>query len=325
MAADRIRLVDVAARAGVTSTTASLALNGKPGVSEAVREKIVRLAREMGYVPHQGARALARGRSGHWAAWVTGPDDIWSRWLSGVLTQTSMRVIVSRLPSRERRRDMLRLATAEGRVDGCLVFDPDGDDAGLQPLWEHGIPTIVAGRRSHWFDCLEIHDRQALDTLMAQLSLGGRRAIALVATRTQRHRDDDRIRAWREAMREHADAPLVVITEDSPEQGMSAATQLLAQTRRPEAVLCLAGDRSALGILREARLRHLSVPGDLAVAGWGDLPFAAWVEPELTTVSAPWEDLGIRSALTLARRASRKDLPRIHRTVDARAVVRRSG
>jgi DNA-binding LacI/PurR family transcriptional regulator len=68
-----------------------------------------------------------------------------------------MRVIVSRLPSRERRRDMLRLATAEGRVDGCLVFDPDGDDAGLQPLWEHGIPTIVAGRRSHWFDCLEIH------------------------------------------------------------------------------------------------------------------------------------------------------------------------
>jgi LacI family gluconate utilization system Gnt-I transcriptional repressor len=118
---------------------------------------------------------------------------------------------------------------------------------------------------------------------------------------------------------------LVVIAEDSPEQGMSAATQLLAQARRPEAVLCLAGDRSALGILREARLRHLSVPGDLAVAGWGDQPFAAWVEQELTTVSAPWEDLGIRSALTLARRASRKDLPRIHRTVDARAVVRRSG
>jgi len=325
MASERVRLVDVAGRAGVTSTTASLALNGKPGVSDAVRERIVRLAREMGYVPHQGARALARGKSGLWAAWVTGPDEIWSRWLSGVLTQTSMRVVVARLPSRERRRDMLRQATAEGRVDGCLVFDPEGDDAGLQPLWEHGIPTIVAGRRSHWFDCLEIHDRQALDALLAHLSLGGRRPVALVATRTQLHRDDDRVRAWHEAMREHEGAPLVAIAEDSPEQGMAAATQLFAQAPRPEAVLCLAGDRSALGVLREARLRHVSVPGDLAVAGWGDLPFAAWVDPELTTVSAPWEDVGIRSALTLARRTGRKDLPRIHRTVDARAVLRRSG
>ncbi len=56
MAADRIRLVDVAARAGVTSTTASLALNGKPGVSEAVREKIVRLAREIRQGPAVATR-----------------------------------------------------------------------------------------------------------------------------------------------------------------------------------------------------------------------------------------------------------------------------
>lgn len=322
----RVRLADVARAAETTTTTVSLALNGRPGVSDATRERIVRLAKEMGYIPHQGARALARGRSGLWGAWVSGPEEIWSRWLAGVMTQTSMRLVVARLPSRERRRETIRLATAEGRLDGCLVFDPEGDDAGLQPLWESHLPTVVTGRRSNWFDCLEIHDRQALDHLLDHLSLGGRRGVALVATRAQLHRDDARIRAWHEhAHHVERDPPLYTVAEDAPEQGMHVATQLLGAAVRPEAVLCLSGDRTAVGILREARLRQISVPGELAVAGWGDVAFAAWIDPELTTVAIPWEDAGIRAALTLSRRFARFDLPRMHRTLDARAVIRRSG
>lgn len=322
----RVRLLDVARVAEVTTTTVSLALNGRSGVADSTRDRIVKLAREMGYVPHQGARALVRGRSGLWGAWVAGPEETWSRWLAGVMTQTSMRLVVARLPSRERRREMVRQACAEGRLDGCLVFDPDGEDAGLKPLWESGIPTVVTGRRSNWFDCLEIHDRQALDAILDQLSLGGRRGVSMVVTRGQLHRDDPRIRAWHQhAHHADHDPPLLTVGEDSPELGMQIATQLLARPDRPEAVLCLSGDRTALGILREARLRKISVPGELAIAGWGDAPFAAWVEPELTTVAIPWEDAGIRAALALSRRFARSDLPRMHRTLDARAVLRRSG
>ncbi|MCB9496852.1 MAG: LacI family DNA-binding transcriptional regulator [Fibrobacteria bacterium] len=325
MASSRVRLVDLARLAGVTTTTASLALNNKAGVSEETRERIAKLARDLGYVPHQGARALAKGRSGLWAAWVSGPEEVWARWLSGLFAQTSSRVVVSRLPSRDRRPEALRGAIAEGRVDGCLVFDPEGDDAGLQPLWESGIPTVVAGRRSHWFDCVEIHDRQALESLLGRLSLGGRRAVSLVATRHQVHRDDDRLRAWRTAQSELEGASLATVTEDSPEQGIQVASLFLSQPRRPEAILCLAGDKTALGIVREARLRKISVPGELAIAGWGDLPLSGWTEPELTTVSIPWEEVGVRSALALSRRGSRKDLPRTHKSLDARAILRRSG
>jgi len=324
--AERVRLVDIARMANVTTTSASLALNGRPGVSDSTRERIVQLAREMGYAPHQGARALARGRSGLWGAWVSGPEEIWSRWLAGVLTQATARIVVTRLPSRDRRRDMVRQATAEARLDGCLVFDPDGEDGGLRSLWEHRIPTVITGRHSNWFDCVEIHEIHAFDRILDRISANGTRTPVMIASRAQLQRDDPRIRSWQRRMsRTGRDPELLAISEDTLEQGANAAAQLFARTPRPQAILCLSGDRSAAGILREAKSKALSVPEDIAVAGWGDEPFANWLEPELTSVSIPWEEAGIRAVLTLTRRFSRPDLPQMHRTLDARPVIRRSG
>lgn len=322
--AERVRLLDIARAANVTTTTASLALNGRPGVSEATRKTIQQLARKMGYSPHQGARALARGRSGLWGAWVSGPDEIWSRWLSGVLTQASSRILVTRLPSSERRRDLARQAATEGRMDGCLVFDPDGDDAGLQPLFDHRIPTVVAGRRSTWFDSVEFHELAAFTQLHAHASRDGRETV-LVATRSQLQRDDTRIRTWQSRTTISGREPVVLtVSEDTLEQGALAAEQLAAIPTRPLSALCIAGDRTAAGLLREASERGLSVPGDLAVVGWGDHVFASWMEPPLTTASLPWEEAGVHSVLSLSRRFARPDLPKSHRTIDAKAVVRRS-
>lgn len=323
--AERVRLLDIARAANVTAATASLALNGRRGVSESTRARVQQLARDMGYSPHHGARALARGRSGLWGAWVSGPEEIWSRWLSGVLTQASSRILISRMPSSERRRDMARQSATEGRLDGCLVFDPDGDDAGLQPLLEHGIPTVVAGRRSTWFDCVEISDLHAFGQFLSILGRDAR-TVAVVASRLQAQRDDPRVRSWQsraEAGRGGA-APLLLVAEDSMEQGALVVDELQCRLPTPCSVACIAGDRTAAGIVREARARGLSVPGDIAVSGWGDLPFGAWIEPPLSTVSTPWEEAGVRSVLTLSSRFARPDLPKAHRALDSKTVIRGS-
>jgi DNA-binding LacI/PurR family transcriptional regulator len=323
--AARVRLLDIARAANVTAATASLALNGRLGVSKDTRARILQLARDMGYSPHHGARALARGRSGLWGAWVSGPEEIWSRWLSGVLTQASSRILISRMPSGERRRDMARLSATEGRLDGCLVFDPEGDDAGLQPLLEHGIPTVVAGRRSTWFDCVEISDLHAFSQFLSILGRDGR-PVVLVATPLQAQRDDPRVRSWQsraEAGRS-ATAPLLFAAEDSMEEGALVAQELLSRVPRPCSVVCIAGDRAAAGILRAIRAKGLAAPSDVAVAGWGDLPFGAWIEPSLSTASTPWEDAGVRSVLTLSSRFARPDLPKAHRALDSKVVIRGS-
>jgi LacI family transcriptional regulator len=323
----RVRLSEVAARAGVSPGAASLALNGRPGVSVKTRELVRSLAQEMGYAPHQGAKALSQGRTGLWGALVEENPDAWPPWLSGVLTQANTagaRLTIQSMPSKDDRTGHFRRLAAEGRLDGLLLLDPSGDDASLRPLWDSGIPTVVAGRRSNWFDCVEIHDRLAQEQILTRLSLDRKRPVALVATRSQISREDPRIGLWTEHVENDPRSGLVSVADDSAQSGATALHQILRTEAEIRAVLCLAGDKTAWGILREARLRKISVPGDLAVAGWGDLPFASWVDPELTTLRIPWEELGTRSAKLLQERLSKASGTRIHRTLDARAVMRRS-
>jgi len=323
----RIRLSDVAARAGVTPGAASLALNDRPGVSAPTRERIRRLALEMGYSPHQGAQALARGRTGLWGLFWDDSPDAWPLWQMGVLRQCAKagtQLIVQALPPAAQRPEFLGRIASDARFDGYLVLDPAGNDAALRPLWESKVPAVVAGRRSLWFDCVEIHDRLAQEQLLTLLSLDRKRPVALVATRSQIAREDPRIALWEEHVGAGSRSHLVPVAVDAPESGVAALGQVLRENREIRAIYSLAGDHTAWGILREARLRQISVPGDLAVAGWGDLPFSSWVDPELTTLNVPWEELGIRSAALLQSRLDKPGGARIHRTLDARLVTRRS-
>lgn len=324
----RVRLRDVALRAGVTVGAASLALNDKPGVSTETRERVRDAAREMGYAPHQGARSLSKGRTGLWGALFGADDDAWRPWLAGAMVQASTcgaRLMVQHMPALEQRSDTFRQIVAEARLDGLLVLDPKGEDTPLKPLWDAKIPTVVAGRRSRWFDCVEIHDRLALEQLLGRLSLDGKRPVALVATRKQAQREDPRIQLWHDHCAEiHDESPLVTVPDDSPDAGIWATGQLAKTTPTIRAALCLSGDRTAWGMLREARLRQISVPGDLAIAGWGDLEASSWVDPELTTLHLPWEDLGTRTASLLQNRLASPNAPKVHRTLDARLVSRRS-
>lgn len=324
----RVRLRDVALRAGVTVGAASLALNGKPGVSTETRERVRDAAREMGYAPHQGARSLSKGRTGLWGALFDADADAWRPWLAGAMAHASAsgtRLMVQRMPAQERRADTFRQIVAEARLDGLLVLDPDGEDTPLKPLWDAKIPTVVAGRRSRWFDCVEIHDRLALEQLLGRLSLDGKRPVALVATRQQAQREDPRIQLWHDHCAEIMGAsPLVAVPDDSPDAGIWATGQLAKSAVPIRAALCLSGDRTAWGMLREARLRKISVPGDLAIAGLGDLEASSWVDPELTTLHLPWEDLGTRTAWLLQNRLASPNASKVHRTLDARLVSRRS-
>lgn len=324
----RVRLADVAARAGVTVGAASLALNGKPGVSPDTRDRVRQVARELGYAPHQGARAMSRGQTGVWGAVFAGDASIWQPWLSGAMTHAhaaGAKLMVVPMPMRERIQETMRQMVAEARLDGLVLLDPDGDDSLLKPLWDAKLPTVVAGRRSRWFDCVEIHDRLAMEQLLARLSLDGKRPIALVATRAQAQRDDPRIQVWHDHCAGIAgESPLLTVPVDSPEAGVAVAAQMLNSASHVAGALCLAGDRTAWGMLREARLRKISVPGELAIAGWGDLESSSWVDPELTTLHLPWEDLGARSAWMLQNRLAAPLGAKVHRTLDARLVSRRS-
>jgi LacI family transcriptional regulator len=317
----RVRLADVARQAQVSPAAASHALNGRPGVSDETREKVRQAARDLGYVPHEGARSMSRGRTDTWGAFFEGDPSSWSAWLQGAISfaeANGIRMEAHRMPPLDRRSGVLSGHLASTRLDGLLLLDPNGSDAHLRDFRGGPKPVVIAGRRSQWFDSVEIHDRLAQEDLLHQLSLGGKRPVVLVATRDQVAREDRRIAAWMRS----SPAVLVPVDVDAPESGVAALGEILRA--KASAVLCLAGDSTAWGILRECGLRRISVPGELAVAGWGDLPFSDWMSPELTTVRIPWEELGLRSARLLHERLAKPLGERVHRTLDAHLVSRRS-
>ena len=323
----RIRLADVAARAGVTIGAASQALNGKPGVSESTRRHIREIAREMGYAPHAGARSIAKGRTDAWGLFFDGDAAAWAPWVKGVMgfaEANGLRLEIHPMPPPESRAGVFEEQLASSRLDGLILLDPDGNDAMLRDFRGGPKPVVISGRRSQWFDSVEIHDHLAQEEILARLSLGGKRPVALVATREQVAREDRRISEWNRSQPDRPPSPLVVVPSDSPKSGVSALGELLRRDEPIHAALCLAGDRTAWGMLRECGLRHISVPGKLAVAGWGDVPFSDWMAPELTTVRIPWEELGTRSARMLQERLARPMGSRAHRTLDASLVSRRS-
>jgi len=322
----RAKLSDVAARAGISPGAASLALNGRPGVSAKTREDVRRIARELGYIPSPTAKALVGGSSGLWGAFTESDPDIWPTWLAGVMTHAQAagaRLVVQKLPTRERRTDFFRTIASEGHLDGMILLDQGGEDNSLRSLWELGIPTVIAGRRSHWFDCVEIHERLAQENLHGLLTLDGKRPVVAVATRSQVNQEAPRLALWSSLSPENKDT--VVVAEDAPESGVQALNLIRRQHPHAQAVFCLAGDRTAWGMLREARLHSISVPGELAIAGWGDLPHSGWTDPELTTIHIPWEEMGIRSAWLLQKRLAHPEEGRLHRSLDAKLVSRRSG
>jgi DNA-binding LacI/PurR family transcriptional regulator len=107
----------------------------------------------------------------------------------------------------------------------------------------------------------------------------------------------DRLAGYRAALTA-ADLPfdpaLIFSGTGRPAGGEGALPLLLALTERPTAVFCY-NDMTAIGLLRAARLAGLHVPDDLAVVGFDDIPFAAYVSPALTTVAQPKFDLGQRA------------------------------
>jgi DNA-binding LacI/PurR family transcriptional regulator len=114
---------------------------------------------------------------------------------------------------------------------------------------------------------------------------------------------------------EDAEGPDLVseVGEFTVEAGRAGLARLLDAPDPPSAVFA-AGEALALGVLHEARSRRMDVPGDLAIAGYTDSPAAEVVEPPLTMVSVPAEEIGVRAMRALSDLITGKT-PRPRRTV----------
>jgi DNA-binding LacI/PurR family transcriptional regulator len=322
----------VAARAGVGRGTVSRVINGSPRVSEATRAAVEAAVAELGYVPNTAARALAANRTDAIALVVPEPETrffaepYFSDMLKGVgaeISDTEMQLLLIFAGSdRERRR--LAQYLAAHRVDGVLLVSVHADDPLPDLLSQMEIPVVISGPRSATETLASVDSdnyggaRQAVEHLLER----GRRTIAHITGRLDVYGAHRRVDGYRDALREagHEVDELLIEPGDFTEGGGRRAMAALLE-RRPHLDAVFAGsDVTAAGARQALREAGRRIPDDVALVGYDDSAIARHMDPSLTSVRQPIEEMGRRMIdLLLAEIADRR--PAVSRSLERRQVI----
>jgi LacI family gluconate utilization system Gnt-I transcriptional repressor len=308
-----VTLHDVARLAGVAPITASRALNQPAQVSDEVRQRVADAVARTGYVPNRLAGGLASARSRLVAAVVptiAGPvflETVQS--LTEALAEHGYQLMLGQAGYAQAgragtREDALLEAIIGRRPDGIVLTGILHSDAGRRRLMACGIPVVETWDLTPTpidmlvgFSHTEV-GREVADYLWRK----GRRRLALVAGDDERaHRRCQAFAAAAQALGA-TDVPTVYVPAPTTLKAGRDALATLLQGPPPDAVFC-SSDLLALGVLTEARVRGLTVPGQLAVVGFGDLAFAEDVAPALTTVHIKGAAIGRQAARFIVDRA----------------------
>lgn len=300
-----VTLREVAAAAGVSPATASRALaqggSGDGRVSTSARERVLRTARELGYTPDRAARTLATGRSGHLGLVV---PDLENPFFAGIAKGVHARArelgcaVLLADADEDGAREYELVAGLQREVAGVVLCSPRMSPQRLAACTAAGTVVLV-NRESPGVRSIALETSEGIRQALGHLRALGHRRVAYVGGPRDSWSDGARRAALR-GPDDGGDAAGVTVVDLGPTRpvfGGGVAAADLALESGATAVLCY-NDLVALGVLSRLRARGVSVPADMSVVGFDDIPAAGLVSPGLTTVSVPLTRLG-REAVDL--------------------------
>jgi LacI family transcriptional regulator len=304
---------DVAARAGVSFTTVSHVVNNTRPVSSEVRTKVEAAIRELNFVPSAVARSLkARTTSTIGLVVPNNTNPYFAEMSRGIETYCEQRgycVILGNSDDEpEKQRKYLRVLI-ERRIDGLIVASAGDEDTLADALGRTDLPVVIVDREVPGVqaDLVQIdHEQGAYMAARHLLELGHRR-IACITGPARMVVSDARVKGFTRALAEQGidvDACKLMAGDYTAGGGYEAACRLLDGTH-PTAIFAT-NDVMALGALRAAAERGLSVPRDLSIIGFDDIQLSQYFYPALTTVGQSIVALGERAAQTLLERVSKE-------------------
>ncbi len=308
----RVSIKDIAKAAGVSHSTVSRALSDSPLVSDETKARIQRLAQEMGYSPNTLARSLVTRQTYTVGVVVTTIADPFVAEVVHGIEATAYdhdyTVILCNsgaVPEREIAAvEMLR----SKRVDGVIVTSSRVGALYLDLLERIGVPIVLINNHNEesgrYTFTVTVDNRHGGYLATEHLIQLGHRRIAYVTAPADHSSDLDRKAGYRQALTEHGiepDPALIIPGNGRADGGERALKTLVELSELPTAVFCY-NDMTAIGLIHAARQAGLSVPGDIAVVGFDDIPFARYFYPPLTTIAQPKVEMGqlaMKMALSL--------------------------
>ena len=315
----RARLADVASAAGVSAMTVVRVLRDPAKVAARTRARVEKVIRDTGYVPDLLARGLASQRSELIGAVIPVLTNSLIAEIMQGLTDTLVlegyHLLLGASGFSVAEEEVLVRAFLSRRVEAIYLSGVEHSAATMQMLRRAGIPVVEGGNitREPIDMVVGFSNVEAARAITAYLIRRGYASIGYVGAYPK---DNDRARDRRlgyeralRASRRGVDASLCVETTLDIDAGARAMATLL--DRRPDvrAVFCSA-DALAVGALFECQRRRLAIPGEVAIAGFDDIPIAEQVVPALTTIRVPRYDIGRRAGKMLCDRLAKRSVRR---------------
>jgi len=306
---------DVARRAQVSVASVSRALNNLDNVSDRTRERVADAVRELGYVPHAGARSLSLARTN--AIGVVLPDlygEFFSEIVRGMDREASNRgyfMLLSNMHAGSAQ-SAAALRALRGRVDGIIVMAPHLSAEELAEALPSGTPAILVNTRSDDHPGIRIDNAAGARAVAEHFLALGRTNIVHISGPAANIDAQERADAFRTALQGKGVRLEIVRGDFSEESGQAAIESLLGSGAKFDAVFA-ANDMMASGALQALRTAGLRLPEDVAVAGFDDIPLARHLG--LTTVNVRIAELGeqaVDSLLDMLEGSESPSAPALH-------------
>ncbi|NTI50850.1 LacI family transcriptional regulator [Agrobacterium rhizogenes] len=306
----RVKLEEVAQRAGVSTATVSRAFNEPEKVSQSVRERVLEAARALNWIPNAAGRALASSRT-HIAGAIipTLDNEIFAHQISGMQSVFAERGFTLFLGCSNYDPDeglkQVQAMLARG-VEALAIVGENHPPELFAALQQRKVPYILtySYRPSSPHPCIGFDNGAAFQQIVEHLlSLGHQRFAGIFQPETE----NDRVKARLDGVRSALTAAGVTMDDDNlmigpstMDFGASSFARLMKQSARsrPTAIIC-GNDNIALGALTAAAEMGLNAPADFSIAGFDDLTISSRLSPRLTTMKVDNQEIGILAARQL--------------------------
>ncbi|WP_370225926.1 LacI family DNA-binding transcriptional regulator [Pararhodobacter marinus] len=303
----RVTLHDVAAAAGVSKSTVSRILDERlPRANNPTADRVRQVATELGYMRDVAAANLRRGQSLTIGVIVPRLTDTVMAMLYESLARACSRVgRFAIVATTDDNPDAVRTAAdslLRRGVDGLVLATARDDDDFTAELQDRGVPFVLA-LRTDGHSPSSVGDDQLGGYLATRhlLDLGHRR-IGLIAGPAFASSSRLRAEGYRQALSEaghDADPELVVASTFGIESGAEAAEILLSLPVPPTAIFAV-NDNTAIGAMSTILRRGLTVPGDVSLIGYNDIPLVSLLPTPLATVRVPFDQIAFEALDLLA-------------------------
>ena len=283
---------EIARRAKVSTATVSRTINRVPTVDPALAKRVLKIIEDMGYYPNSQARALVSGKSrifGLIVSEITNPffPEIVQAF-EDIAVENHYEILLTSTVHDPKRMELAVRRMIERRVDGVAILTFGMEDSLIADLRFRKVPLVFVdvGPQAAGITNIRVNYQEGIREAVRHLAKLGHKRIAFVAGPTHLKSAMARRAAFETSMQEMGlpvVQELIVSGDHKVEGGVSAFAKLASLPKRPTAILC-SNDMTAVGVMREAYERGISIPRDLSLIGFDDIRLSEFTTPPLTTV-----------------------------------------